>query len=64
MRDKKLQDLFIRICRDSRFSVDPITAAKLTASVAGQHPLEVWMAFPHYDDMESIAAGRHAVLRG
>lgn len=63
MRDKTLQDLFIRICRDSAFSLDPITAAKLTASVAGQHPLVVWMAFPHYNDMERIATGEHAVLR-
>lgn len=59
MERKAIQDLFIRLCRDSGFSLDTVRAMQFTALVANIHPLEVWMALPSLDVAEAIAAGKH-----
>lgn len=54
-----VQNLFIRICRDSQWSIDAIRAAKLTGQIVGKHPLLVWDDIGSLDIMHSIAAGEH-----
>lgn len=54
-----IQQLFIRLCRDSGFRLDGVRAARLTAAVLGIHPLDVWLAMPCLDVMNDIAAGKH-----
>ena len=57
-QDRKLkQDTFIRVCKDSGWHMDYIQAAILAAKVLGCHPLEVWIAFSSFDQMEQIAKG-------
>lgn len=58
---KTVQDVFIRVCRDSMWQIDAINAAKLTASVVGKHPLQVWSDVGSLDIMNQIAAGTHPV---
>lgn len=54
-----LQQLFIRVCRDSGFTLEATRAASLAAKIANTHPLNVWMAMPDLSTMERIAAGAH-----
>lgn len=64
MIDKqKIRDVYIRVCRDSGFSMDSIKAATLTGVVVGCHPLEVWLAMPSLDVMDQIAAGNHPAAK-
>lgn len=58
-----LQQLFIRVCRDSGFRLEATRAAVLAARAAGRHPLEIWMALPSLDVMAQIAAGTHPAAR-
>ena len=59
MDRKGMQDLFIRVCRDSGFKLDYVRAAQLAGKVGGFHPLELWCAMPGIDAMEQIAKGEH-----
>ena len=63
MDRKYIQDVFIRICRDSGFTIDYIDAAKLTGKVLKIPPFEVWEAMYIGDlqRMERIAKGEHPV---
>ena len=64
MHDQKtIQAVFIRVCRDSGFTLDAAHAARLVAKTLVCHPLEVWLAMPSLDVMNEIAAGTHPVLR-
>ncbi len=56
---KMLQQIYIRVCRDSGFQLDPHRACALAAKIVGKHPLEIWMAMPSLDVMSEIAAGKH-----
>jgi len=56
-----VQNVFIRVCRDSRWSMDAIKAAKLTGKIVGKHPLLVWADVGTLDIMHQIAAGTHPV---
>lgn len=38
-----IEAAFARICKDGRYEVDVIEAARLTASIAKVHPLDVWL---------------------
>lgn len=58
-KDKVVQEFFIRMCRDSNFTLCAVRAAQLTAVALKCHPLEVWLAMPSYSVMEEIAAGNH-----
>ena len=63
-RDRKMiRDTFIRICRDSRFSVEAQWAAAFSAQMLGIHPIEVWTAFGSIDTMKAIATGKHPVVQ-
>jgi hypothetical protein len=53
-----LQQLFIRVCRDSGFTLDWVRAAILTAKIADTDPLLVWLAMD-VSTMERIASGAH-----
>lgn len=62
MADRKMiQDLFIRISKDSGWSLDYTRVAKLAAQILGIHPLEVANAFADLGLMERIAQGEHPV---
>ena len=61
--DRKLvQDIYIRICRDSGFQLGYVEAAKLAANVGGFHPLDVADALG-IANMHEIATGRHPVCQ-
>lgn len=64
MIDRKLvQQVFIRICRDSRFKIGVVRAASLTARTLGCHPLEIWLAMPDWNTMDLISVGMHPAAR-
>ncbi|MEN6545663.1 MAG: hypothetical protein ABFE07_06435 [Armatimonadia bacterium] len=52
------QKVFIRVCRDSGFQLDPIQAAIIAAGVIGCHPLQMLCALD-MDNMRRIADGSH-----
>lgn len=52
------QKMFIRVCRDSRFKMDPASAARFAAKLLGTHPILIWTALG-LDTMEAIANGTH-----
>lgn len=54
-----IQQVYIRVCRDSGFKLDWIRATNLTASIVGKHPMDVWIAIGTIDVMEAIAQGEH-----
>jgi hypothetical protein len=57
-----IQDLYIRIAKDSNFQIDAIKVAQLTAGVLKIHPLEVAWAFPYLSVMHEVAAGDHPAV--
>lgn len=59
---KTIQDLYIRICKDSAFQMDYAQAAALTANVLGTGALAVCDAFG-LDIMKQIANGTHPIVR-
>lgn len=59
MFDRKLiQDVYIRVCKDSGFQLDYVAAADLAARVVNCTPLDVMIAFG-LDNMMSVADGSH-----
>lgn len=58
-----IQQIFIRIAKDSKFKMDAIEVAKMTASLAKVHPLEVMGSFS-FDNMIAVANGTHPVVKG
>lgn len=56
-----LQQIFIRVCRDSGFTLEWTRAARIAALAAGTHPLVVWCAMDA-GTMEQIADGTHPAL--
>ena len=60
---KLVQDVFIRVCRDSKFRLSTVRAASLVATMLKTHPLAVWLAMPSYSVMEEIACGVHPAAR-
>ena len=64
MADREyIQQIFIRIARDSKFKMDAIEVAKMTANLAKVHPIEVMGAFG-FDNMNAVANGTHPVVKG
>lgn len=55
---KQIQEVYIRICKDSGYKLGATHAAKLAASVLKIHPLEVWVAMSSFDTMEAYAEGK------
>ncbi|MDB5707879.1 MAG: hypothetical protein JWN66_4995 [Sphingomonas bacterium] len=60
---QQIQQVYIRVCRDSGFQLDYLQAANLAAKVLGKHPLDVWIAMPCLDVMREIAVGEHPAAR-
>lgn len=58
---ERLQRAFIHVCRDSDFTLSPVTAAIFAAQVLRRSPLEIWMACA-WNVMERIADGTHPAL--
>lgn len=56
---KTVQDVFVRVCRDSGFTLGSVQAANVAARALKCHPLQVWLAMPELAVMDEIAAGRH-----
>ena len=64
MADRKLkQDFYIRVCRDSGFTMDWAKAAQLTAGALSVSALEIGHAFPYLQVMQEIASGTHPVCK-
>jgi len=59
MTREEIQNIYIRICRDSGWRLSHTSAAILSAKVIGLHPLEIWCQFSDMDVMERIAKGEH-----
>ena len=57
------REVYIRICRDSGFSLPYDRAAALTGQVTNTHPMQVWAAFPYLSAMQEIATGESRFLR-
>ena len=57
-----IQKLFIRVCRDSSFSLEHTRAAHLVGSILGKSAIEVWIAFSDLDTMRRISTGEHPCL--
>lgn len=55
----KIRSLYLRVCRDSRYTISSGNAAILVAQMLGISPLEVWVAMPSLSVMDEIAAGAH-----
>lgn len=60
---KTVTDLYIRVCRDSSFSLGVVRSAQVVGSILGLHPLQVWMAVGSLDAMERVANGSHPAAR-
>lgn len=58
-----IQRAFIRLCRDSRFSLEPAQAAILTGMVLDIDPLIVWVHGLDFNQMIEIANGTHPAVR-
>ena len=54
-----VQQVFIRICRDSGFTLATPEAAALAAGALGCSPLQIWTAMQSLAMMDQIAAGTH-----
>ena len=52
-----LQQLYLRICKDSGYRLDATRAAILAGQTAGVSPLLVWIAVGSFDCMERGARG-------
>lgn len=52
------QQVFIRVCKDSQFKMEPVAAALLAAKMLDCHPLEIWLGLD-WPTMVEIATGRH-----
>lgn len=61
-RRKEIQDVYVRLCRDARFRLPMLQAARLTGAVLKTSALEVWAAMGT-DAMERIANGTHPCLQ-
>lgn len=59
----EIQQLYIRICRDSRFTIGYLQAAILAGEVLKISPIEVWTSLGSLDTMEEIAKGIHPALK-
>lgn len=57
---KQIQDVFIRVCRDSGFKMEASAAAIFAAQLIQISPLEVWTAIGSMDTMRKIAQGTHS----
>lgn len=60
--DQLIRDIYVRVCRDSRFSMSVEQAARLTAAVCKTHPLKVWVCLGQ-SNMERVADGTHPIVQ-
>jgi len=56
---KLIQDLYLRVCRDCRYTMDAVRVAHFVAGMLNTSALVVWIAMPSFSVMEEIAAGSH-----
>jgi len=63
MTKEQIQQLYIRVCRDSGFQLEYIQAAILTSRVIGCTALEIWLAFPSLGVMDEVARGLHPATK-
>lgn len=57
-----MQEVYIRLCRDSAFTIDPVVCAHVAARMLDRHPIDIWLALD-WDNMVTIANGSHPVVR-
>lgn len=59
---EKITGLYVRICRDSGFSMSFDKAAHFVADMLGISALEVWSAFGDITNMQRVASGEHPAV--
>ena len=59
----EIQNAYIRVCRDSHFTLDWVVAAQLAGKMMDTNALGVWTTFGSLDTMREIARGEHPVCR-
>tara|TARA_R110000772_G_scaffold99174_2_gene198828 strand:- start:667 stop:873 length:207 start_codon:yes stop_codon:yes gene_type:complete len=60
---KQIQDLFLRVCKDSEYTLEWDRASSLTAAILKIHPLQIWLAMPDIDTLIAIATGDHPITK-
>ena len=60
---KTIQDLYIRICKDSKFNMGAIEVAIFAANVLNISPFEVYSAFSDLRTMNEVASGEHPAAK-
>lgn len=63
MGRKTVTDAYIRVCRDSGFSLPFDRAAALVGKMLNITPLEVWLAVGTIETMKRVASGEHPATR-
>lgn len=59
---KQIQVAYIRVCKDSNFTIEWHAAMGLVSSLLHLHPIDIWAAMGSIDVMENIAKGEHPIL--
>ena len=60
---KLVQDLFVRISRDSGYNLSATRVAHFAGDMLGITALEVWGYMPSIAVMEKVASGEHAACK-
>lgn len=60
---KQIQDVYIRVCKDSGFQMEFIQATIFAAKLLKLHPWGVYDAFGDMSAMKAIATGSHPITR-
>lgn len=56
------QAVYMRVCRDSGFTLEATRAAHLAARILKCSPLDIWIAMGTLETMDRIANGTHPAL--
>lgn len=62
MKRETIQNLFMRVARDSGFRMPATQVARFTAKALSISPIAVWGAFADIDQMREVAAGNHPAV--
>lgn len=60
---KFIQEAFIRIARDSGFTMDGVEVAIFTGQLLNCSPFTVYAAFSNMDTMNAVANGSHPAVK-
>ena len=60
---KTIQDIYIRVCKDSEFEMEYIQVAIFVAGLLNITPFEVYAAFGDLRTMGEVASGIHPATK-